>query len=391
MANCGCNSNPSNQNCYGRDHVKEQVLYPVLENNCSGNSNVSGNCPEGFQPFTRTGSGCVTVPAVGATFNLEVCDASKFVIGMWITAPPLGRYPIVGLNTLTNLLTLRNSCEDGTTAITGNPEPGSQFCGSLALWIGPVDPCSDAEAFCSQVFTCLGSISDENPLCLEDVPVTTEGQCVRMLGLSAACDSGDCPQPDDPNCLTKLDAVRFCEDTIVFDDGLRVASGDSEECFRPVVITDEGAFAQAPAGFGVVRPTKVKLVDISSGTGDGALISAAMNFQINLTEFGVPECAIGCFIRGFYILEFDSEEGGMKFNTFLRATGQPSNSLAYQITGVDSVTTETFDDRNMTDSWGGVSVLFGPDKIVYHEFQNTGSVGDNNSMRAVLFLDAIIQ
>lgn len=390
MANCGCNSTSNGgDNCYTQDNTVKQVMFPVFSNECTGNSSQSiSGCPKYFEPSTLTSSGCFVVPAVGATAVLEVCDASVFRVGMWITNPALGRYPIVGVNAATNLLTLRNSCADGATAIYGNPDPGTQICGTQSIWIGGESPCLNAEEFCADVFSCMESISEDNPLCLPDVPLTTSGQCVKMMGLSAACDSGDCPQPDDPNCVTKLNNVRFCEDTIVFDNGLQVA--EDEECFRPVVITEDGNVKEAPSGTGVMKMAKAKLIETNSGFTNGAGLVAAMNFQVNLADFNVPECAIGALIRGWYIYDYDTSPGeGPVFNTFIRATGQPSQNAAYQISRVSAAGSGDFPDRTLSNSFY-TTVWFGPDKIMYHELQNDGTIGSSNFVAVALYLDGII-
>lgn len=387
MANCGCNSSNHEPGCYGRNNAKEQVLYPVLRNDCSGNSGTPSNCPEGFQPFSRTGSECVTVPAIGGTFNISVCDASNFIIGMWVQMPGLGTYPIVGVNAATNLITLRNSCANGTTAITGNPEPGSQFCGSLPIWLGRQDPCMDAQAFCAQVVACLESVSEDNPICLPDVPVATEGQCVRILGLSAACDAGDCPQPDDPNCLTKVDSIRVCKDTIIFDDGLKEVDEDSDECYSPVVVGENGDLAKSSTG-NLMYFLRARTTDITVTDQNSAGLVAAMNFSVDTASFGVPDCAKGVALRVFYTWDHGDDDN-LKYNTYIRADGDSVNNQNNLIMSVDNG--GSIADQPATNSAFTIIKFGNGNRIIHHEFQALAIDGNDNDMRVYIAIDAYLQ
>lgn len=392
MANdCGCTSS-NDSNCYSQTNAVQQMLLPITANDCYGQSGAASNCPTYFEPATLTAENVIfTVPAVGATTNLPLlCNANKFRVGMWIENPAYGKYPIVGVNVATNLLTLQNSCSDGVTAIPGNPEPGTQIGGQQSIWVSGADPCRDAAAFCADTITCLQSITDDNPLCTEDFPETASGECGYPLILTAACDSGDCPQPDDPNCWKRMSGVRICNDKIIFDDGMEVAEDD--QCGRPIVITEEGETLEAPAGAGLIKPTKAYLgVWATPGVTNGAGIVAAMNFTIDMSNFGVPDCAVGCIIRPIYRYDYDTSSGdGPAFTTFLRGTGQPSNNVAYAISFVSAIAGSTIQDRPVSDALGGISVVFGPDKIVYHECENNGTQGSGNFVQVRLYLDAII-
>lgn len=388
MSNCGCTTTTS---CYEHSNVVQQALLPITQNNCYGTSTGASNCPVYFEPSTLTAENTTfVVPAVGATTNLPLlCNANKFRVGMWIENPAYGKYPIVGVNAATNILTLQNSCSDGETAIPGNPDPGTQITGQQSIWVSGADPCRDAEAFCSDTITCLQSVSDVNPLCTEDWPQTTTGECGYPMVLTAACDAGDCPQPDDPNCWKRMLSVRMCNNTIVFEEGLVVAEDD--ECGRPVIITENGNLKEAQAGAGLINPTKAYLGSWVANFTNGAGLVAALNFQVDLSGFGVPDCAVGCMIRPVYRYDFDTGSGdGPWFTTFLRATGQPSQNIAYAMNFVNAVAGSSIQDRPTSDAIGDVSVTFGPDKVIYHELQNNGTVGSGNFVQVQLWLDAII-
>jgi len=381
MPNCGCSS--SSDPCYPNSNVVAQAIVPITYNDCTGNSGDASNCPVYFQPSTPTTGACVTIPAVGATFSLPLlCNASKFSIGQWVQFATFGRYPIVGINSSTNLLTLRNSCSDGTTAIPGNPDPGTQVCGVNQIWVTGSDPCLDAEAQCEAFQDCLQAISDDNPLCTPDFPVTTDAECVFLMGLTSSCDAGDCPQPDDPNCWKKLPWIRFCKNTICFVDGLTAAGED--ETVRSVGITEDGCLRQSLGGAFV--SLRQKLLE-KSATGSGGDIAAALSDSIDLADFGVPAGATAAAIRIFYDYQpDDTEDEGLYFSTFLRGAAEAVHSTSavlydtsFQINlgGSDAVNDAMYATVPLTPS----------DKTIYHEWEDLGSEGGGNRFRMVISID----
>jgi len=319
----------------------------------------------------------VTISAVGATFNLPLlCNASKFTIGQWIQFSTFGRYPIVGINSVTNLLTLRNSCADGTTAIAGNPDPGTQICGVNNIWVTGSDPCLDAEAFCDGVKECFEAISDDNPLCTPDFPLTTDAECVFLMGLTSACDAGDCPQPDDPNCWKKLPWIRFCKNTVCFVDGLQMAGED--ETVRSVGITEEGCLRQSLGGAFV--SLRVKLLEKA-----GSNVSAELNDNVDLEDFGVPTGATAAAIRAYYVFQNDGDEDqGLSFATYLRGAAEAINSPNTNVLTISMVNTDGRD--NIPAPFYATVPLTPTDKTIYHEYQDLGSSGSNFATM-VLFID----
>lgn len=383
MPDCGCNST-SCPSCYPNSNVVAQAIIPITYNDCLGNSGSASNCPVNFTTATPTTGACVTIPAVGATFNLPLlCNASKFFIGQWIQFATFGRYPIVGINSSTNLLTLRNGCGDGITAISGNPDPGTQICGVNQIWVTGSDPCQDAEAQCEAVKACLESISDDNPLCTPDFPLTTDGECVFLMGLTSSCDAGDCPQPDDPNCWKKLPWIRFCKNTICFVDGLTMAGED--ETVRSVGITEDGCLRQSAGGAFV--SLRVKMLEVSETDESGSTIAASMTASIDLEDFGVPSGATAAAIRVFYIYQPDaSEDQGLYFSTFLRGAAEAIHSSgAYLYDTVRQINLGGSDP--IPDAMYATVPLTPTDKTVYHEWQDLGSAGSNSSFRMVISLD----
>lgn len=385
MSNCGCTST-SSTSCYSRTNVVQQVLLPITSNDCTGSSGLASGCPDDFQPFTMTGSGCIVVPNIGSTVNVEVCDASNFIVGMWVNIQGFGRYPVVGVNSATNLITIRNSCDDGSTAIAGNPDPGFQTCGALPLWLTGEDPCLDEEAFADSVKEAFEAQDEDNLWCVPEIAVATTGECVRILGLTAACDAGDCPQPDDPNCLKKVSTLRICRDTIIFDEGLAEHDETGTTCTTPVLIDEDGRLVQSPDATNFYF-LPIKVDDRNSGYTDAAGLTAAMNYSIDLASVGVPECAKGVLLRCFYEMD-DDDNGGIGCNTFRRGTGQPTFSdtnLILNYRGADG--TVTGGDRPVTNNWSTAVMFGGGTRIIFHEYQNTNTSGNMNRIRVYIALD----
>lgn len=388
MANdCGCNS--SSDTCYPNANVAGQMIVPVTYNNCLGNSGEASNCPPCFQPSTLTTEACVTVPAVGATFNQPLlCNASKFVVGMWVTSPGFGRYPIVGINATTNVLTLQNSCSDGITAIAGNPDPGTQYCGQRAIWNTGGDPCLDQAALCDAVRTCLQNVSVDDPLCLPDLPATTGTACLYPLGLTAACDSGDCPQPEDPLCLTRLTGMRFCPDSICFEEGLAPETeDDTETALVSVSINEDGqACLRQSEAMGFVF-NRIKLID-NSHTGTGGGIASDMTFSVDTANFGVPANAKGVVVRMVYELESDgSPDQGIQYNTYLRGPAETSNNPNLLTSSYLRGIASSENDRGVPYGNSAHVPLTSSDKRIYHEWVDAGSAGNDNFFRTYLALD----
>lgn len=382
MPDCGCNA--SSDSCYPNSNVVAQAVVPITYNDCSGNSGDASNCPVYFQPSTPTTGACVTIPAVGATFSLPLlCNASKFTIGQWIQFATFGRYPIVGINSSTNLLTLRNSCSDGTTAIPGNPDPGTQVCGPNNIWVTGSDPCLDAEAQCDAFQECLQAISDDNPLCTPDFPVTTDAECVFIMGLTASCDAGDCPQPDDPNCWKKLQGPRFCKDTICWADGLIIET--PEEVTSLVSITEDGCLRESLAsGFVSLRI----VMDDRTGSGNAASLNTDLNYLIDTADYGVPDKAKSVSIRGFYYFDLDAGGGTYDANTYLRGPAEAVNSANTRLTYGEI---NGGAGQEWISPFNAVVPVTPTDKRIHHEWQNVATAGSHPQIRVYIALDGYFQ
>jgi hypothetical protein len=392
MSNCGCTST-SSTDCYGRGSTVRQVLYPITENDCTGNS--PNSATDDFQPYTTVGAAntCIVVPAVGGTVNVAVPDASLFIVGMWVTIPGFGRYPIVGVNAGTNLITLRNSCADGTTAIDGNPDPGVQVCGQIALWLTGEAPCLDAEGFLQDVKEAFESMDADDIWCVEDIAEITSGECTYLLGLSAACDAGDCPQPEDPNCLKKNPYIRFCRNTICFLEGIEPQSEDDENvALVGLSINDDGQACLRQSSGGAFFSLRAKLEE-KSEIGTGAAISAEMNFSVDTAAFGVPASAKAVAIRIYYDMQNDDTiNEGLFFSTHLRGNAEPITSPNTLIINNNrSINLGSADNNTLPTPAYAVVPVTQASKIIYHEWVNLGTLGTTNRFGTTLSIDGYYQ
>lgn len=385
MSNCGCTST-SSSDCYGRGSTVRQVLYPITENDCTGNSPTSATSD--FQPYEIVGAAntCIVVPAVGGTVNVAVPDASLFIVGMWVTIPGFGRYPIVGVNAGTNLITLRNSCSDGVTAISDNPDPGTQVCGQIALWLTGEAPCLDAESFLEDVKEAFESMDADNIWCVENIAEITSGECTYLLGLSAACDAGDCPQPEDPNCLKKNPYIRFCRNTICFLEGIEPQSeADETVALLAISINDDGQACLRQSSAGGFVPLRLNIRDTTT-LGSGGTIAAGQTFNINTAPLGIPAGAKAISLRGYYTWQNDDTGGeGLSFKTYLRGPSESVNSPNTIISGLNNINTGTAD--NYLATFSAIVPVTSADKNIYHEWLDQGSAGGGNAWQTSLSID----
>lgn len=145
----------------------------------------------------------VVVPAVGGSMQISVCNASLYTVGSWIEfvdgSGAGSKYQIIAVNSTENYISVRNSCSDGVTAISGNAPPGSTFViNSRFIVIGePICQTSD-----EKVEELQETINAADELCLEGITDRLAGvEETEMLGVVAA---SDCEEGEAQPCLRKL-------------------------------------------------------------------------------------------------------------------------------------------------------------------------------------------
>lgn len=223
-----CGSSPCSGTCKPEQKTSDSftgltpyMLLQVEQNNpktssCSQGSVASSldNCPQDAAPFwTYTSEDIVTVPSVGGTFTIRVCNAAHFAQGQWVRHP-LGRFPIIGKDPTSNLLMLRNSCDNGD-AIPGNAIPGTSVGGQQIVW--PVDfDCGTFEDFCTKTRSCFSSMSIDSEWCAPNMPEAAPDEILIPWGGTKACVDACNPDAPDPNCLRKITGFYFTNTTACF-------------------------------------------------------------------------------------------------------------------------------------------------------------------------------
>lgn len=212
MSNCGCSS--SSDDCASsacsdftgltlpdfscspqtqKGALKRYAMVEVRQNGSStdsatattssgGASAINVQCPTNAAPFwSYTTDEVVTLPAQGGFFQFKVCDASLWKTGMWVQHP-LGKFPITTVDTVLNLLTVRNSCADNS-AIPNNGDPGDTYSGPAV--ITPAESaCDRREEVDEQVQDYLNETSE---ICNPNIPDLTGNERMNLLGGLAEC------------------------------------------------------------------------------------------------------------------------------------------------------------------------------------------------------------
>lgn len=213
MSNCGCSS--SSDDCASSDcsdftgltlpefscspqtqrgALKRYAMVEVRSNGSSADSSAAGTttsgstatinaqCPTNAAPFwSYTTDEIVTLPAQGGFFQLKVCDASLWKTGMWVQHP-LGKFPITSVDTVLNLLTVRNSCTDNS-AIPNNGDPGDTYSGPAVITPSE-SACDRREEVEDQVQDYLNETSE---ICNPNIPDLTGSERMNLLGGLAEC------------------------------------------------------------------------------------------------------------------------------------------------------------------------------------------------------------
>lgn len=213
---CGCNNSSSSFDCEDsascsafenltlppftcspqtqKGDLKRYAMVEVRSNGSSANSSsatssgssssgsTNGICPSGAAPFySYTLDEVVTLPALGGFFQIKVCNAAQWKTTMWVQHP-LGKFPITSIDTVLNVLTLRNSCEDNS-AIPNNGDPGDSYNGNAVIY--PTDSaCDRRDEVEDQVQDYL---NETDEICNPNIPDLSGSERINLLGGLAEC------------------------------------------------------------------------------------------------------------------------------------------------------------------------------------------------------------
>lgn len=185
MSNCSkCGSGShSSTNCQKAE--RKFFIAEVEETNASTCEH-EGQC-EFNEPFfdTTKKNTSFTIPSVGSSAIIQVCDNSRWSEGQWIYIPNAGRFNIIAKDGCSNIY-IRNGCGAGSNAeaIPGNSEPGKTLYGPFNFW-PTADPGCGGDPnseFCNNV---LDAIADcDQDLCKYLEPVEEEDNYYRLAALT---------------------------------------------------------------------------------------------------------------------------------------------------------------------------------------------------------------
>ena len=202
--NCG-NSSSSNPVC-PTCQPDEYAMIPIERRNSNSACNDgSTGCSETHKWFDVTTS-LFQVPSVSESVALNVCDPSRYSVGQWIFLSGGGRFYVVSVSPEAKTITVRNSCSDGESAITGNSTPGSAISQGSPLWVidEPGWPqCISSSAQCAQVTACLAS---SESVCFTNIPEANDVDPYHLFGGSgeALCDPEGGDSGIIQSCLHKI-------------------------------------------------------------------------------------------------------------------------------------------------------------------------------------------
>lgn len=142
------------------------------------------------------------IPAVGSETQLTVCNPAVYTVGQWIElvdgSAKGSVFQITTINAIAQYIKVRNSCEDGVTAIDGNASPGSTVLdGTRFVVRGKVDCKTDSEK-ADDLEALIPELVD---VCFDGVSDRAVTEEAKMLGVLAA---SDCVAGDVQACLRKL-------------------------------------------------------------------------------------------------------------------------------------------------------------------------------------------
>lgn len=144
----------------------------------------------------------VVVPAVGGSFQVSVCNPSLYTVGAWVEfvdgALAGSVFQIIAINSINGYISLRNSCSDGESAISGNASPGATGEANSRFIVRGKIECKDSESALEELQSLIPQLEE---ICLDGIGEKSVTEEISLLGSLTLndCDGGESPQP----CLRK--------------------------------------------------------------------------------------------------------------------------------------------------------------------------------------------
>lgn len=164
MATCSiCNTTiPANSSTCPKCASQEFAMVEVERRKSSGPClNTETECEDTDKWYDLT-TGPFSVPAIGGSIDVSVCDATRYTAGQWVFVSGAGVFYITAVNE-NGTITLKNSCLDGVTEILGNAAAATLISEGAKLWIvgEPGWPeCLEDGGTCDEVLGCLATQED---------------------------------------------------------------------------------------------------------------------------------------------------------------------------------------------------------------------------------------
>lgn len=234
--------------------IKEAI--PVCATTNPASSLQSSDCTRLDNTYDMALQAAV-IPTVGSQMQINVCNASIYTVGSWIEFVDgygVGSiFQIVAINTINQYITVRNSCEDGITAIDGNASPGASIQAGSRFIVRGKTSCKTTEDQVADLEALFPSLEE---ICLDSLSAREVTEEIKILGAltSSDCDGGaGSPQPclrfgltkelrDGSLRLGNLDATTATDPSLTplfADVNGTIVSGETTESVYKWLLTDE--------------------------------------------------------------------------------------------------------------------------------------------------------
>lgn len=314
------------------------------------------------------------MPAVGATVDMVTCQPGQSFVGMWLGIQNFGALQIVAITGGGKTLTLRNGCSNGA-AVPGNIAPGEFVSGQIS-W-HPVQAPECDLGFDSRVIDALEDISATNPLCFTNPPIVADNESMWDIGVTAACDPGDCEPQSDPYCFKISKFIRKFSNTFRFINRLKTIdpkgiNDDRCKISGPVIESVDGE---------LVRPLNA-LTYFAAGNNSQVILKqdevgptntfVGLIFSLDLGPH-VPECAKRAKLRGW--LRLDTASGGsngLRGNLFVTGPGVAPLTGSHKLAFIDTTSSA---DVEFSFTWNIEVSLQQNNKVANHTVQILSQLG----------------
>ena len=123
MSDCGCEKTCGNPTDAEYIMVKATPAEATVCKDKDLATNLKLSCLKKDSAYDRI-LGDISIPSVGNTITATVCNGDLYHVGQWVYFP-ISQDLLKIVTIIGNVISLRNGCNDGITAIAGNRDPGN--------------------------------------------------------------------------------------------------------------------------------------------------------------------------------------------------------------------------------------------------------------------------